>query len=122
MVDTLIFIPFIWLAHAAIACILSAPIIYFSRKRVHWQRWESLALVIPFAIFSLLMLSHFVTKNALNMFDAITIGFAVPIAALVRVIVGVRIEEEFTSGALMFFLCVIAFVVYFSTPIVRDSM
>ena len=109
------FIPVTWLMHASIACVPLAFIVPLSRKRVHWQWWELLALIIPYGIFVVLMSSNFATKNPLNMFDSISIGFAIPVAALVRVAVGARIGERLCAALLMGLLCIVAVIVYFTT-------
>lgn len=47
----------IWSMHAVVGAALVAPILYFGRKRAGWANWELLALVIPFCVWVVLMLS-----------------------------------------------------------------
>jgi hypothetical protein len=80
-------IPFIfvtWLIHAGIAAILSAPIVYFSRKRIHWRRYELLAFIIPFGIwFALCGFTGIRSKTLSNAaIEPAIFGLGVPIAAL----------------------------------------
>jgi hypothetical protein len=120
--DTLFLIPIAWLLHVVIAGVLLALIVPLSRKRVHWQWWELLALILPYSIFAVLMLSNVEPKNPLNMFDSGFISVAVAIAALVRVAVGTRIGERSCAVILMCLLCAVAVIVYFTASVVRDSM
>jgi hypothetical protein len=120
--DILILIPVAWLLHVVVAGLPLALIVPLSRKRVHWQRWELLALILPYSIFTVLMLSNVESKNPLNMFDATSISVAVAIAALVRVAVGTRIGERSCAILLMCLLCVVAVFVYFTTSAVHDSI
>ena len=107
----------IWFVHAAIATVLSAPIVFFGRKRVHWRSWELLALVLPFIVWSLLMFSDLSTgKSLANLGEPFYFSFAVPVAALVRVAVGTRIAERTFAGCLIAALCVVAVGVFFIVP------
>lgn len=115
-----IFLP--WVIHAGIACLPLAFIVPLSRKRVHWEWWESLALILPYGTFVALMFSDLAPKNALNFFEGWLIGVAIPIAALVRVAVGARIKERLCAALLMGLLCIVAVIVYFTCPVVRDSI
>ena len=47
----------IWSMHAVVGAALAAPILYFGRKRAGWANWQLLALVIPFCMWVVLMLS-----------------------------------------------------------------
>jgi hypothetical protein len=109
-------IPFTWLIHAGIAFVPLAFIVPLSRKRVHWRWWESLALIFPYCVFLALMLSNIAPKNASNMVDSAYLGMAVPIAALVRVAIGARINERACATLLMCLLCAVAAIVYFMRP------
>ena len=78
---------FLWSVHAAIATVLSAPIVFFARKRVHWRWWELSALVLPFAVWLILMHSELATgrKSIANLGEPYLFSLAIPLAALVRV-------------------------------------
>lgn len=108
----------IWFAHAAIGAVLSAPILFFGRKRVGWARWEWLALIIPFCVWMLLMLSPLSTgrKSLANLGEPVYISFAMPVLALVRVAIGTRITERVYAASFISALCVIAAAVFFMVP------
>ena len=120
--DGAFLIPVTWLMQAGIAFVPLIFIVPLSRKRVHWCWWESLALILPYGVFLALTFFNFTPTNPLNIFDSIAIGFAVPIAALVRVAVGARIDQQFCAALLMFLLCAVAAILYFMAPVVQDSM
>jgi hypothetical protein len=118
-------VPFVvitWLIHAGIAGILSAPIVYFSRKRIHWHRRELLVLIIPFGIW--FVLSGFTgirPKSLANAaFEPAIFGFAVPIVALVRVVIGPRVSESVWFPILIGAVSVVAVSVYFAVPLLPE--
>ena len=108
----------VWLIHAGIAAILSAPVVYFGRKRVHWHWHELLVFVVPFGIwFALNGILDFVPKNLSNVvIEPVIFGLAVPLAALVRVAIGTRISESASVKSLIGAVSVVAVGVFFMVP------
>jgi hypothetical protein len=45
----------IWSAHAVIGTALAGPVLYLGRKRIGWDNWELLALIIPFCVWVVLL-------------------------------------------------------------------
>jgi hypothetical protein len=108
----------VWLVHTVIAGVLTAPIIFFGRKRVHWQWWELSAWILPFAVWLFLMFSELSTgkKSLANLGEPFYFSLAIPLAALVRVGVGTRCAERVCSGVLLGMLCGVAAGVFFLVP------
>jgi hypothetical protein len=108
----------LWLAHAGIAAVLSAPIVYFGRKRVHWRPWELLALLLPFAIWTLLMFSKLSTskKSLANLAEPFYFALSIPLATMVRVAIGSRISERACAACILTTLCVVAALMFFFVP------
>ncbi len=108
----------IWLIHAGLAAVPSAPIIFFGRKRIHWRTWELLALVIPFAVWMCLMFSDLSTgrKSLSNLAEPFFFSLAVPAVALARVAVGTKVNEKWFAGLLIAALCGVAAAVFFLVP------
>ncbi len=108
----------IWTMHAVVGAGLAAPILYLGRKRVGWQSWELLALVVPFCVWTALMLSPLATgrKSLGNIGEPIFISFAMPLAALARIAVGKQIRESFCAASLIAVLCLVAAGVFFIVP------
>lgn len=108
----------IWLMHAGIACVLSAPIVYFGRRRVHWQLWELLVLVLPFGVWTVLMFSELSTgkKSLSNLGEPFYFAVGIPVAALARVAIGSQVSERMCAGALIAMLCIVAGGVFFLVP------
>ena len=108
----------IWAMHAAIAGVLSAPVVFFGRNRVHWRYWELLVLVLPFVVWTVLMSSELSTgrKSLANLGEPFYIAVAVPVIALVRVAIGTRIPERACAGALIALMSIIAGGVFFLVP------
>jgi hypothetical protein len=107
-----------WVFHFGIAAILSAPILYFGRKRYNWQPREWLVLVIPFGVW--FVVTGFIgsrPKSLSNVFiEPLILGLAFPFAALCRVIVGTRISERVCVASLIAVLSLVAVGVYYTFP------
>lgn len=108
----------IWFVHAAIAAALSAPIVFLSRARVNWHYWEALALVLPFATWTLFSFSSLAEgkKSLSNLSEPVYLAIAIPIIASIRVIAGPRIPEGLFAGILLAVLCTLAAVLFFVIP------
>ncbi len=107
-----------WSAHAVIGCALAGPILHFGRKRAGWASWEVLALVIPFCIWTVLMLSPLSTgkKSLANIGEPVYISLAMPILALLRVTIGKRLSETVYAASFITLLCAVAVAVFFIVP------
>jgi hypothetical protein len=114
----------LWALQAVIALVLSAPLVFLGRKRVHWKLWEMSALVCPYATWLVLFLSRLVPSYELNAIgDSLLIGLSVPVAAVLRVVIGARFAEERLAIALLCALCFVAAGIYFMPhEVPHDSM
>ena len=108
----------VWLLHAIIAGILSAPIVILGRKRVHWHLWELLTFIIPFALWTALFFSELSTgrKSLANFGEPNYFALAIPLAALVRVAVGSRVSQRVCAIALIGVLSGLAVGIFFIVP------
>jgi len=108
----------IWLVHAGVASVLSAPIVFFGRKQVHWHAWEALVLILPFLCWCLFMFSDLATgrKNLANLGEPFFFALAIPFGALIRVAVGKRVPESPCALGLIALVCAVAAGVFFVTP------
>ncbi len=108
----------VWLMHVVIGAVVSAPVIIFGRKRVHWHAWELAVFVAPFGVWLLLMFSEFSTgrKSLANLGEPFYFSLAVSIAALVRVVIGTRGDERICAWSLIVILCGVAAAVFFIVP------
>ena len=108
----------IWSVHAVVGAALAAPILYFGRKRAGWANWEVLALVIPFCLWMVLMLSPLASgrKSLANLGEPIYISFAMPVLALLRLAIGRRLSERAYAVGVIAVLCVIAATIFFMVP------
>ena len=109
----------LWIVQAVAGAALSAPVLYLGRGRVSWAHWEFFALIIPFCVWLLLMLSPLSAgrKSLANIGEPIYISFAMPIAALLRVGIGRTVPERICAVGLIGALCVVAAVVFFAVPL-----
>jgi hypothetical protein len=116
--ETALFVIRTWLFYLLIAGMLTAPIVFFGRRRVHWLWWETRAFIVPVFIWMALMLSSLETgrKSLANLGEYVFISFAVPIAGLIRVALGTRVREGVCAGSLFALVCLTAAGVFWLTP------
>jgi hypothetical protein len=78
-----------------------------------------LALVIPFCVWVVLMLSPLSDgrKSLANPGEPVYISFAMPALALVRVVVGTKVSERIYPTSFLTVLCVVAAAVFFLVPL-----
>lgn len=112
----------IWLLHAAIGATLSAPILAFGRTRAGWALWQLLALVVPFCLWTVLILSPASTgrKSLANLGEPIYISFAMPVLALIRMALGARLSERTCAVIVLATLCVLAASTFFLVPLLPE--
>ena len=112
----------VWSLQFGIAAVLSAPFVFFGRKRAQWRWWELLAFVLPFAVWLLLTDSSLSIgrKGYGNLNEIFYLALGVPLAAMVRVAIGprpaVRAHVGWVAAALVGVLCVAAAAVFFLVP------
>ncbi len=108
----------IWLMHAAVAAVLTAPVVLLGRKRVHWRPWEAIVIVLPFAVWGVLMFSPLSTgsKSLANLGEPFYFAGAIPVAALLRVGLGSRVPQSACAALLIGVICALAGAVFFLVP------
>jgi hypothetical protein len=112
----------IWMVQAAVGAALTAPVLFFGRKRAGFALWELLALIIPFLVWMILMLSPLATgrKSLANLGEPIYISFAMPVLALVRVAIGTKISERVCAVSFISFLSIVAAAVFLLVPFLPE--
>src|ERR1700761_8044235 len=86
------------------ALVLALPVGFFGRKRAGFTRLDFGILLVPFAIW---IVFFFVStgKSIGNIIEAPILGFVVPIAVVIRVIVGKTISPRACAISLLVFAC-----------------
>ena len=112
-----------WSIHAAVALVVAAPVAFLGRKRVHWQRWELLSLVIPFCLWMVVAIVGLSTgvKSLANVgIEPRILGLALGLGALVRVSIGTRVSERRTAIGTLAAICVAALAVALIVPALEE--
>src|SRR6266446_562918 len=80
---------------------LSLLVVYLGRKRVRFMWWELSAFVLPFIVW--LILSVFSKDKGLwsSMVELFILGCTVPVAALIRAIVGGAVNRSLMADSLI---------------------
>ena len=113
----------LWSMHAVPGAAMAAPVLFLGRKRVGWANWELLALIIPFCVWVVLMLSPLsIGRNPTNLVEPLFISFAMPLVALVRVAAGRRFSERVQAASLLTILCGVALTAFFIVPVFKPDL
>jgi hypothetical protein len=105
-----------WVFHLVPSLIVSLPIWICGRRRASWFWSDYATAIIPFALWSALLLCDDKGKTLSNLSECLYLGCVVPIAAIIRVVVGRRGNERIVSFALLSALCIVAFGLYLFMP------
>jgi hypothetical protein len=94
-----------WMLYLLSAIPVSLPLWYFGRRRAGFIWWELSAFVLPFIVW-LVSIALAKDKRLGNIVEALILGCSVPVAALVRVIVGRAVNRSLIAGSLIVLICV----------------
>ena len=120
--ETLLTITGFWLLlYLGPALILTIPVWVLGRHRVTWQWWEFSILVIPFLLF--ITLDAMRIKGGLGyamIWGSIYLSGIVPVATLIRVLIGQRLDGTLVASSLLIAACAITILLYLLLPPVID--
>ncbi|HEY5911121.1 MAG TPA: hypothetical protein VJA21_11010 [Verrucomicrobiae bacterium] len=112
----------LWSTHAVIAAAMAAPVLFLGRKRIDWANWELLALIIPFCVWVVLMLSPLsIGRKPTNLVEPLFVSFAMPVVALLRVAAGRGFSERVQAASLIALLCGVALTAFFIVPMFKPT-
>ena len=119
--DGMLMAGFLWALHVIIPAFITVPIAIWSRHRVHWYPWELLAFILPFGIWlalTWLRVAPWLPKGINNFGECFYLGMWIPLAALIRAVVGRQCKayEGGFAGVLLLLLCGLAAAIYYFTP------
>ena len=108
----------LWWIHLAYLVIPSLLIYWFTRKFAHYEIWECLVFILPFAAwFSMLHLYPKPGGSGLgNLFDWKPLAIAIPVSMLIRSSAGKLRYKRLISAILLLVLCLIAIWSHFHFP------
>jgi hypothetical protein len=71
-VAIVLLVAYLWVVHAVLALPVVAPLVWFTRKRIHWSWTEGLVFAFPFAAWMTLMIGAWIgpTKTLSNLAEA----------------------------------------------------
>ena len=117
------FLLFAWVIHVVVAAVVVTPIVLLARKRVHWQSWELLSLIIPFCVWTALMYSDMSTgsKSLANLIvEPGILALVLAAGALARVAMTESIPERNASKVVLVGLCFAAAAVFWFVPVLPE--
>ncbi len=96
-----------WIIYVLPGVLLLLPLWYWGRKRARFMWWELSVFILPFIIWLCFFLRA-KDKSLGNFVEAFILGVAVPVAALIRIIIGSNLNRSFLAAGLMFLICAVA--------------
>ena len=114
---------FAWLIHAVVAAVLTLPLVYWTRNKVHWLRWEAVAFVVPFFVWMILMASGLSTgKKTLSNFlvEPGMLGVCVALGALARIGIRRGPSDRVGPSLTLAGLCFLAAGVFWIVPALSE--
>jgi hypothetical protein len=86
------------------------------RKRVHWNVFDFLVVVLPCGLWMFLAGTELRPKSLSNLFEVIYLAMGVPLAPIFRLIVGKRMNEKVVAAILLIVACGAGAIIYFLVP------
>jgi hypothetical protein len=89
---------------------------WFGRKRVQWSPLDFLLLVLPYAVWFVLLGTDICCKSMSNFGEAFYVGVAVAFAPIIRLVLPKRWNGKAVAAALLIAACAVAAGMYFAVP------
>ena len=105
LVATIAVVLLAWLIYLLPAVFLSVPVCLLGHKRAEFRWWEAGAFILPFIVWLVCFALLPAGKSLGNIVEALVLGFAVPLGAVIRVIVGARLNRTIVASAVMIGTC-----------------
>jgi hypothetical protein len=123
--ESFVIIAILWPLHLVPFLVLGLPLWFLGRKRVRWNRWDFLVVVVPFAVWAALTLFFWDLDFPKSLANAVSEGtgvaVAIALAPVTRVIVGGRADQTRLAFALLLLLCAVACSLWGFTPLLDWS-
>jgi len=103
-IATIVIVLIAWLIYLLPAILLCLPVWYLGRKRAHFVWWELSVFVLPLVAW-LIVFSASKDKTLGNLVEALILGCVVPVAMLIRVLVGNRLNRTLVATGLIVLQC-----------------
>ena len=88
--------------------LVAGPVWFFGRKRVRWNRWDFAIVLLPLAVWSVATMVNDTGKSLSNFVEALWLGCVVPLAPIIRVVVGERGNQKLVALGLLVGVCLVA--------------
>ena len=98
----------VWLLHLIPLLLVAVPVWFFCRRQVKWNRWDFAIVVLPFAVWSALMMAHNDGKTLSNLAEGFIIGCLAPFAPVIRALARNRVNQKGLAFVLLVVVCLLA--------------
>jgi len=107
---------FLWLHQLVFLAIPSFLVFWFTRRFAHYEIWECIVFLIPFATWFSMLHLYPKPSGLGNLYDWLPLVIALPIAMALRAFAGKSQWKRLTSIMLVLGLCLIAIWAHFHFP------
>jgi hypothetical protein len=114
--DDILVMAALWLGHGVITLPVVIPVIWFTRRFVHWHWWELTVFVVPFAGWLALMLSGALPKTLANLGEAAYVSTVIVVAVILRAAIARVTASRMVPVLLILSVTACALGVYYLTP------
>jgi hypothetical protein len=119
--EGLALLAYLWFLHLCVAFTVSLPFWFFGRHRAQWFKWEPIILVVPFAVWATLSVIDGGGKSLTNAaVEGISLGGAIPVAAMIRVAVGGRLNRKKLAITMIVLLSLAAVLLWALVPMLPE--
>jgi hypothetical protein len=94
------------------AALMSSPFWIFGRRRARWIWWEFAILIVPYIVWVACLFINKRGKGLQNVLEMFWLGCTVPLAAIVRVLIGSRVNRKVVASSLIAIYSVAAIVLW----------
>ena len=107
-----------WVLHVMLTLIYASPVLFFGRRRAHWERRDLLGLVFPFLVWLSLMLTPWARGKTFGnaLAEGLWVSVALVIAACVRVWMSNIPERRRYFWPLLCAVCLVGPAAFIATP------
>jgi hypothetical protein len=105
-----------WLLYLVPLLVVTVPVWFYGRRRVQWNRWDFAIILMPFAVWTALMIANDTGKSLSNLVEALYLGCIAPFAPISRMVVGERGNQKLVALGLLLGVCFVAFGLWAFVP------
>ena len=111
---------YLWSIYVGIGVVLTAPVVFLTRRRVEWQWWDLAGFILPFWVWMWLMTNSSRPKSLANLGEIGNLLIALAAVAVARALLGRRRGAVVAGVVGQVILVILAGMTYLLTPMLPE--